>query len=101
MEKREQERYYDHGSVVCSHFNAPTHHDGQVLNFSLNGMCFRSDRFFKPGSAVLIRLNDIPTVLAARQEEGGMRTTTLAKVQWCLPDEDRPDPLYTSGVRYL
>lgn len=102
MEKRLQARYYDRGSVICSHFNTANHYDGQVLNFSPNGMCFRSDRFFKPGTALLIRLNHCPQGRAVRHEAGGLRTTTLAKVQWCHhDDEKRPERGFTSGVRYL
>lgn len=101
MEKRGHIRHYDRGSVICSHFNFERHYDGQVVNYSPSGMCFRSERFFKPGTAVLIRLNRCPEGRAVRQEEGGMRSTTLARVQWCQHDEDAPDRGYTSGVRYL
>lgn len=101
MEKRAHSRFYDRGSVICSHFNFTRRYHGQVLNFSPQGMCIRTDRFFKPGTAVLIRLSHCPEGHAARQEEGGMRNTTLARVQWCRHDEDQLDAGYTSGVRYL
>lgn len=101
MEKRTQTRFYDRGSVICSHFNVEKQYTGQVLNYSPNGMCFRTDRFFKPGTNILIRLRHCPEGRAARQEEGGIRATTLARVQWCRSEEDWPGQGYTSGVRYL
>jgi hypothetical protein len=36
-----------------------------------------------------------------RQEEGGLRTITLAKVKWCRDEHDRPMPRFISGVQYL
>ena len=64
-------------------------------------MCIRTDRFFKPGTAVLIRIDSCPEGDAVRQEEGGMRAVTLARVQWSRGDDDRPGQRYTSGVRYI
>lgn len=101
MDKRVHQRFYDRGSVTCSHFNFQKHYEGQVLNYSPDGMCIRTNRFFKPGTNVLIRLNRCPDGAAARQEEGGIRTTTLATVQWCRQDGEIPEHGYTSGVRYL
>jgi hypothetical protein len=101
MEKRGHTRHYGRGSVVCSHFNFAKHYDGQVLNYSPTGMCFRSEGFFKPGTSVLIRLKRCPAGRAVRQEEGGLRTTTLARVQWCRHEEDALENGYTSGVRYI
>jgi hypothetical protein len=101
MEKRSQTRFYDRGSVICSHFNFENRYDGQMLNFSQSGMCIRTERYFKPGTAVLIRIDDCPTGDAVRQEEGGMRAVTLARVKWSRDDKDMPGHLYTSGVRYI
>jgi hypothetical protein len=101
MEKRSTTRFYDPGSVVCSQFNAADHHDAQMVNFSSSGMCFRTDRFFKPGTTVLIRLTHCPKGAAGRQEEGGLRTTTLAKVLWCRDDEDLSGPRFVNGVHYF
>lgn len=101
MEKRSKPRYYDQGSVICRHFNFENDYDGQMLNFSQNGMCIRTDRFFKPGTAVLIRIDSYPKGDAVRQEEGGLRAATLAQVQWSRDDEDLPGHRYTSGVRYI
>jgi urease beta subunit len=101
MEKRTHTRFYDRGSVICSHFNFENHCDGQMLNFSRSGMCIRTERYFKPGAAVLIRFDNCPTGDAVRQEEGGMRAVTLARVKWSRDDEDMPGHRYTSGVRYI
>jgi urease beta subunit len=101
MEKRSQTRFYDRGSVVCSHFNHGHDCDAQMLNFSRRGMCIRTDRFFKPGTAVLIRIDDCPKGDAVRHEKGGMRTVTLAKVLWSRHDEKTPEQRYTSGLRYF
>lgn len=101
MEKRSTTRFYDYGSVICSLFNAADHHDAQMLNFSQSGMCFRTDKLFKPGTTVMIRLNKCPQCKAVHQEEGGLRSMTLAKVQWCQDDEDLPGPRFVSGVQYF
>ena len=101
MEKRSKPRFYDQGSVICRHFNFDNDCDGQLLNFSQNGMCIRTDCFFKPGTAVLIRIDSCPEGDAVRQEEGGMRAVTLARVQWSRGDDDHPGQRYTSGVRYM
>lgn len=101
MDKRSQRRFYDRGSVICSHFNAGNHCDGQMLNFSPSGMCIRTDHFFKPGTAVLIRIDQCPRGDAVRKEQGGMRAVTLARVQWSRDDKDKCGQHYTSGVRYL
>ena len=101
MEKRSKGRFYDPGWVICGHFNFEKRHDGQMLNFSQTGMCFRTDRFFKPGTAVQIRLDHCPKGNAVRQAEGGLRSMTLAKVQWCHDDKDQPGCRFTSGVQYF
>jgi hypothetical protein len=36
-----------------------------------------------------------------RQEEGGLRTVTLAKVQWCRDDEVQSETRFLSGVQYF
>jgi hypothetical protein len=101
MEKRSKTRFYDQGSVTCSHFNVERRHDAQMLNFSQNGMCFRTDQSFKPGATVLIRLDQCPEGAAVRREEAGLRNITLAKVQWSRYEEDLQMPMFTSGVQYL
>jgi len=101
MEKRSQTRFYEKGSVVCSHFNFENGCHAQLLNFSPSGMCIRTDRFFKPGASVFIRIANCPRSDAVRQEEGGMRSVTLARVQWCRNDEEKSGHSYTSGLRYL
>jgi hypothetical protein len=72
-----------------------------MLNFSPRGMCFRTDKRFKPGTTVTIRLNQCPQGKAVHQEEGGLRTMTLAKVQWCQNDENPSGHRFMSGVQYL
>lgn len=101
MEKRSKIRFYDQGSVICSQFNVVEHHDAQMVNFSSSGMCLRTHRLFKPGTTVLIRLNHCPQGDAVRQEEGGLRTTTLAKVQWCRDDDIQSGPRFLSGLQYF
>jgi len=101
MKKRSTTRFYDQGLVICSLFNAADPHDAQMLNFSQSGMCFRTDKLFKPGTTVLIRLNQCPQCEAVQQEEGGLRTMTLAKVQWCQDDENPSGYRFMSGVQYF
>jgi hypothetical protein len=101
MEKRSQVRYDDRGTVICSYFNADRCYDGQALNFCQKGMCFCSDGSFKPGTTVLIRLAQGPTGQSVRHADGAVRSMTLARVQWCRPDKDKPGCRYTSGVQYL
>jgi hypothetical protein len=101
MEKRSKTRFYDQGSVICSHFNVDRRHDAQMLNFSQSGMCFQTDQSFKPGTTVLIRLNQCPEGDAVRQAEGGLRNITLAKVRWCHDEHDLPLHRFVSGVQYL
>jgi hypothetical protein len=101
MERRSKTRFYNRGSVICSQFNTDKHYDGQLLNFSQRGMCFQSSRSFKPGTAVLIRLDHCPKGNAVRQEEGGMRSMTLARIQWCRDDEEQTICRYRIGVHYF
>ncbi len=101
MEKRSQLRFTDPGSVICNHFNVKETCDGLILNFSQNGMCIRTPQYYKPGTAVQIRLRQCPRNKAVRQEDGGIRTVTLAKVQWSRDNKDLPGPRYTSGLQYF
>jgi|GEM_PF-2264044 len=101
MEKRTYHRFSERGSVICSLFNAGKPCDGLMVNFSPNGMCIRTHQYYRPGTAVQIRLNQCPRCRAVRQEEGGIRTVTLAKVQWSRDDKDLPGPRFTSGVQYF
>jgi len=101
MEKRSTTRFYDEGSVICSIFNAAAPHDAQMLNFSPNGMCFRTYKLFKPGTTVTIRLNRCPRCKVVGQEDGGLRSMTLARVQWCQDDENPSGHRFMSGVQYF
>ena len=60
MEKRASTRHHQEASLVCRIFNSKEQYEGSMKNFSKDGMYFEQDAFFKPGTALSLRIENCP-----------------------------------------
>lgn len=100
-ENRMEERFQCMANVLYSHFNSDRYVNTRVLNFSNIGAYMESDRFIKPGSSLLIRLNNIQAQAIPADKNVFLKTTVLAEVKWCSEISNRTEFQYGIGLRYF
>jgi len=105
QEKRQTNRYTVEAPILCSLFNfnmpASVNASAKTTNISRNGMHFISDMKFHPGSAVLIRSNNVSPHQKILENTEGLilHYTTTAEVRWCKRVSENPSR-YEVGVKY-
>ena len=88
-------------TIGFSYFNRKQTHTAELVNFSQEGMCFKSKISLKPGATVFIRLKETTPLDLFPDSCSGLRSTTLAEIKWCREIGDDAAIYYEIGVRYL
>jgi len=101
MEKRNSIRYHQEASLVCSIFNSGNQHEGNMKNFSKDGMYFEQNVFFKPGTAIAVRIEECPFEMINPDILDELNTVALADVRWYQDFGEYNKPRFGYGVRYL
>jgi len=100
MEKRTYERRDYHVALSVSFFNKNKFFTAETINNCEDGICFKSDTFFRPGTAVYLRVkNFLPNTSGTRAFEG-LRSTSLGEIKWCREVADADAGTYEVGVKY-
>lgn len=102
MEKREFERFGERIPIYCSLFNADRVCEGEMVDFSENGICFSCSRVFdtvfKEGRVVLIRLNGAAKSLPAAQGRD-LRSISIGRIIWREEALEAHDSRMKVGVK--
>ena len=104
MEKRSIERHAINASTAFGRFTASTSrkiYDGNLLNYSADGMCIESSAEFKKGVIVTIRVNTLFSNANYPKLREGFRTVSLAEIKWSKPSHDAGKVLFgMSALKY-
>jgi hypothetical protein len=100
MEQRAFERYDSDALVSCRYFNGGNPIEGDMINYSENGMCFKSRTPFIEKSVVLVKIDlnngnhsDTPIPEAAR-------SICVGEIKWCREIATDSSPYYKTGLAY-
>jgi len=100
-EKRSCERCTYAAPVRLTHFNGGHWLEAQTLNHCLEGMCFKSNVHFQPGTALLIRVEHCASNGSCACAFEGLPNICLGEVKWCREIPDATSSSYDLGVRYF
>jgi hypothetical protein len=87
--------------IAYSYFNKEQSYEAQALNFSMGGMCMKSNLYVQPGSVIYIRI--IRTHLNG-SDTGfceAIRLVALGEVKWCHEESAAGNFFYKVGVKYF
>jgi len=99
-EKRNSKRLEHSVPLQIGVLNMENSIDALTLNCCSEGMCFKSNAPFRPGTGLLIRVFDWKWNASSPEIYECLRTITIAEVKWSI---ERPDETHTSyevGVKY-
>jgi len=99
-ERRASDRHLYAAPIVFSYFNKDQIFQAQTYNYCDVGMGFESDFFLKPGTTICIKVNNFCPNESCADLSYGLRTVTLADVQWCDEEIDADKYSYAVGVKY-
>ncbi len=99
-EKRSSERLPYRSAITFSIFNRQDCLEAQSLDFSGNGLKFKSTSILRPGTTICIRVK--PGQRGSRPDRfsESLPSVGLAEVKWCRPIEGTDTTFYEVGVRY-
>ena len=99
-EKRSSERQPHQGAITFSIFNRQKCIDAQSLDYSSNGLRFKSTCVLQPGTTICIRVK--PGQGGSRPESFSKRLPSvgLAEVKWCRQLDGSDSSFYEVGVHY-
>ena len=83
VEKRACERWNHTAIFTVSYFNQKPSFNIHTLNHSLDGMCFKSRFFLKPGTSLFIRVIKFNPDESSTNLSEDLRSVSLAEVKWC------------------
>jgi hypothetical protein len=99
MEKRERQRFDCRAPIVCGRFNSPEAHSAEIVNYSSDGMCIKSDSLFKEKSTILFRMSGPPEA-AQNKSSISPRTISLAEVRWLKSAGAKNERPFYVGVKF-
>ena len=99
-EKRTVERHPHQGTITFSIFNRKKCIDAQSLDYSTNGLKFKSPCVLQPGTTICIRLKSEQGGLQSDRFAKSMPSLGLAEVKWCRQLDGSENSFYEVGVRY-
>jgi hypothetical protein len=99
-EKRSSERLPCRSAITFSIFNRQNCIDAQSLDYSTNGLKFKSTCVLRPGTTICIRIKPGQRCSPRDRFSGSLPSVGLAEVKWCRPMEGSDTTLYEVGVRY-
>jgi hypothetical protein len=100
MEKRECQRFDCQAPIICGLFNSNQACRAEMVNCSSEGMCFKSDAFFKERSTILFRMSGPPRTAEDSKDLEGLRSISLAEVRWLKESVGKGDLPFYIGVKY-
>jgi hypothetical protein len=99
-EKRTSERHHHQGTITFSIFNRQKCIDAQSLDYSKNGLRFKSTCALQPGTTICIRVKSGQGGSRPDRLAKSMPSVGLAEVKWCRQLDGSESPFYEAGVRY-
>ena len=86
--------------IVVSIFNKKNFFDALATNSNMNGICFKSNTFLRPGTTVYVRIKQFLPDTARESAFEGLRSATLGEIKWCKELVDTDTCTYEVGVKY-
>ena len=74
---------------------------GLMRNYSCQGAYIESNRKYRPGTILIIRIVNFPVMPAQKKKETEPRSFGLAEVKWHSELIEEKDTRYGIGLRYL
>ena len=100
-EKRNYKRFSCKGPIWLTSFNNKDRIIAETSNCCSEGMCFKSDSYFKSQTTLLVRLNCEGWDFSFAGKLEGLRTVTLGEVRWCKEISYKTSYSCEAGIRYL
>lgn len=102
-EKRSCERRTYETPIRLTHFKGNGGHwlEAQTLNHCLDGMGVKSNVHFRPGTALLIRVEHCASNGSCTCAFEGLPSICLGEVKWCREISDATPSSYDLGFKYF
>lgn len=99
-EKKSSERHPRERAITFSIFNRQNFMDGHLLDYSTNGLKFKSTCALQPGTTICIRVKSGQGGSQPDRFPERLPSVCLAEVKWCRQLEGSDSSFYEVGVRY-
>jgi len=99
-EKRITQRQDYKVPIQVSIFNKKKFFTAQTINNCIDGICFKSNTFLRPGTTVYVRIKQFLPDTARESAFEGLRSATLGEIKWCKELVDTDTCTYEVGVKY-
>ena len=99
--ERSGERRNFETPIWCTRLNTGCWLEAKTLNYSLEGMCVKSNVRFRPGTALLIRIDHRRSDVSFTGTFADLPTMTLGEVKWCRELPEKGFSSYDMGIKYF
>lgn len=104
MLKNKMEKKFTNGKIIAFpswfQFSIKKFFDALATNSNMNGICFKSNTFLRPGTTVYVRIKQFLPDTARESAFEGLRSATLGEIKWCKELVDTDTCTYEVGVKY-
>ena len=100
-DERSGERHTYEAPIRCTRLNTGCWLEAKTLNYSIEGMCVKSNVRFRPGTALVIRVDPWPSDVSCTSTVISLPTMTLGEVKWCRELPEKGFSSYDMGIKYF
>ncbi|KPJ79154.1 MAG: hypothetical protein AMJ54_00400 [Deltaproteobacteria bacterium SG8_13] len=100
-ERRKSVRAVCSGRIRFSRVDREMTITADLTDFSEEGLGFLSASELKPGSTLMVQVEQIDSAESERPARRLVRSQGIVEVRWCRPVGDRWNTVFATGVKYL
>ena len=100
-ERRTSQRYRCHGQLKYTQLTKGIYRDAELVDYSREGLCFKSNFELKPGNYIFIRVQTESVRTNRTDCDVKARSVSVVEIKWCNEAHDGHDLLYLFGAKYL
>ena len=101
-EKRSFTRHHGKGQITLLQPNANSRQmEGELINYSEQGIRFFSHRPVRPGTTVIVRVSDEPYRNLPADSDCQLRSMGFCTVKWCQEGTRQGLPIHEMGAAYM
>lgn len=99
-ERRRTQRYHCSGRLTYTQLTKGTYREAELVDYSEEGLCFKSNFELKPGNYILIRVQSESVRTKRNVCEVNVRSVSVVEIKWCYEKHDGQNLFYFIGAKY-
>jgi hypothetical protein len=99
-ERRTSQRYRCNGQLKYAQLAKGNFREAELVDYSEEGLCFKSNFELKPGNYIFIRVQTESVRTNRTDCDVKVRSVSVVEIKWCYEKHDGHNCFYLIGAKY-